>query len=174
MQFNVHIEHLCRISDIFSLFSYLTEKTEPKYSFFLESVEESKKETLFSFICLEPDYLISIKEGNFKYVDILTERGDIIKEHLESRELKRSEVDSLFDDRVDYEIEALDILANKFPINESIFPEIFPRRVFFGGYLGYIGYDVVAPWVGFKSRAQTPDAMLGMNTKVLIYNHKTV
>ncbi len=171
LQFDMHIKHLGDGYDIFNFFKYLIDDLEPRYYFLLESVDEFSTEPLFSFICLEPNYILKINNGH-KTEEILTEHGAQILDDLNSLEL-RDNGDRLFDDRSDYRIEALDILSQHFPSNTSSFPEIFPRRVMCGGYLGYLGYDIVAPVVGFKSTAKTPDIMMGMHTKVLIYNHKT-
>jgi anthranilate synthase component 1 len=56
-------------------------------------------------------------------------------------------------------------------------PELFPRKIFSGGLLGYIGYDVVAPFVGYEPSANMrdkfPDILMGLFTKVLAYSHST-
>ncbi|MFX0141283.1 MAG: anthranilate synthase component I family protein, partial [Candidatus Hodarchaeota archaeon] len=67
----------------------------------------------------------------------------------------------------------LDLLEKLTPLEEHGFYEIFPRNVFYGGYLGYIGYDIVRDWVGFTRKTNFPDVMVGMHTKVLIFNHRT-
>jgi anthranilate synthase component 1 len=39
--------------------------------------------------------------------------------------------------------------------------------------LGYIGYDAVAPYVGYKSTSEFPDVLMGLYTKVLVYSHES-
>jgi anthranilate synthase component 1 len=55
-------------------------------------------------------------------------------------------------------------------------PELFPRKIFSGGLLGYIGYDVIAPYVGYKPQQISnmfPDVIMGFFTNVLAYSHST-
>ncbi len=105
------------------------------------------------------------------FPDIMTERGERIVEYIMSEGAEENRRDTTFDDRVDYNIGALNILSSAFPSNTTQRPEIFDRQVFYGGFLGYLGWDILAPWAGFKKRAKTPDLLLSFNTKVLIYDH---
>ncbi len=174
MEFNFHIETLGTFSDIYSLFKHLNYDLELKQSFFLESVQEESKELLFSFICLEPDYILEIKNNKYKFKELKTEKGETIKAFLESSEnLDKSKHYDNFTDKVVYNVKALDLLETLTPLEEHGFYEIFPRNVFYGGYLGYIGYDIVNEWVGYTKKSKFPDVMVGMHTKVLIFNHKT-
>ncbi|NHI93464.1 MAG: anthranilate synthase component I family protein [Candidatus Lokiarchaeota archaeon] len=174
MNFNLHLELLGQNYDIFNLFSHLTEDLDAKNSFLLESVQENTRETLYSFICLEPDFIVEIRKDKAKVRDITTERGHKILDEINSREINiSSNANDLLDDQVKYNMEALDALQKYVVFTKKSFREIFPRNVFYGGYLGYIGYDTVAPWVKFTSRSPYPDILMGMQTRVLIYNHKT-
>lgn len=174
LEFNFHIDTLGKYSDVYSLFKYLNQDLELNHSFFLESVEDESKKLLFSFICLEPDYILEIKNNNYKFKEILTEKGENIKSYLESRELMdKDEIEDDFNDKVIYNVKALDILEKLTPLNEHSFHEIFPRNIFYGGYLGYIGYDIVNDWVGYSRKTDFPDVLVGMHTKVLIYNHRS-
>jgi len=174
MEFNFHIETLGKYSDIYSLFKYLNYDLELEQSFFLESVQEESKELLFSFICLEPDYILEITNNKYKFKEMKTEKGEAIKAFLESNEnLDESKEYTNFKDKVIYNVKALDLLEKLSPLDEHGFYEIFPRNVFYGGYLGYIGYDIVSDWVGYSKKTKFPDVMVGMHTKVLIFNHRT-
>ncbi|MFX1451641.1 MAG: anthranilate synthase component I family protein [Promethearchaeota archaeon] len=174
MEFNFHIETLGKYSDIYSLFKYLNYDLELEQSFFLESVQEESKELLFSFICLEPDYILEITNNKYKFKELKTEKGEAIKAFLESNEnLDESKEYTNFKDKVIYNVKALDLLEKLSPLDEHGFYEIFPRNVFYGGYLGYIGYDIVSDWVGYSKKTKFPDVMVGMHTKVLIFNHRT-
>lgn len=173
MEFNFHIEFLGKFSDIFLLYKHLNEDLELKYSFLLESAQEDTKDLLFSFICLEPDYILEIKNNEYKFKEILTEKGENIKSYLESSKIHDIKSEENYIDKVIYNIKALDTLEKLCPINDQNFREIFPRNIFYGGYLGYIGYDVVNEWVGYTSKTNFPDILVGMHTKVLIFNHKS-
>jgi anthranilate synthase component 1 len=81
-----------------------------------------------------------------------------------------------FDDNVIFDIPALDILKKMIPISRSAMPELFPRKIFSGGLLGYVGYDVIAPYVGYKPQKISdvfPDVIMGFFTNVLAYSHST-
>ena len=82
----MHIKHLGDGYDIFNLFKYLIDDLEPRYYFLLESVDEFSTEPLFSFICLEPNYILKINDGH-KTEEILTEQGVQILDDLNSLEL---------------------------------------------------------------------------------------
>jgi len=174
MNFNFHLELLGQKYDIFNLFNHLISDLEVEYSFLLESVQEETRETLYSFICLEPDFILEIKNGKLKIRTVLSERGEKILEEINSTETKPFiESNGSFNDQVKYDMKAFDELQKYVFFNKNAFREIFPRNVFYGGYLGYIGYDSVASWVKFNSKSSYPDVLLGLHSKVLIYNHKT-
>jgi anthranilate synthase component 1 len=78
-----------------------------------------------------------------------------------------------FKDNVDYNMVALDTLSHLTPYSNLPFTELFPRNIFYGGLLGYIGYDVVAPYVGYQAVSEFPDILMGLFTKVLVYSHKS-
>jgi anthranilate synthase component 1 len=169
MKIEQKVEILGKNFDVFSLFKHLTEKLDTKYSFLLESIGD-KNRPLYSFICFEPDYILNIKNESVKVENLKTERGEMILQQLKRNE-DETTAEAAFDDRVEYKIKALDAISEYFPKEIVPKPKIFPRHVFYGGYLGYLGYDIVAPWVGFESKAKIPDVMLGMHTTVLIYDH---
>ncbi|MFW9989513.1 MAG: anthranilate synthase component I family protein, partial [Candidatus Odinarchaeota archaeon] len=78
-----------------------------------------------------------------------------------------------FKDNVDYNVIALDTLSHLTPYSNLPFTELFPRNIFYGGMLGYIGYDVVAPYVGYNSTSEFPDILMGLYTKVIVYSHQS-
>jgi len=160
--------------EAFYLYKHLVEKLEPSCSFLLESVHEETRKPQYSFICFEPDYLLKIKNTQVKITNMTTARGEKILQHIEAtKETKNNQVKvkDRVDDRVKYDIKALDLLEKYFPKSNTQRPEFFPRQVFFGGYLGYLGYDIVAPWVGYRPNHETPDAIQAMQTTVLTYDH---
>ncbi|MEM3736533.1 MAG: chorismate-binding protein [Candidatus Bathyarchaeia archaeon] len=164
------VEFLGRNFEVFSLFKHIIDRCPSNYSFLLESIGDEDK-PLYSFICLEPDYLLRVKGDRVEVEDIFNERGEALfaeMGEIGSRTLVRATVD----DRVENRIEALNILAKRIPQVKLARPDIFPRQVFYGGYLGYLAYDIVAPWVGFTSRAETPDLLLGLHSRVIVYDHK--
>lgn len=177
MEFDIHIEKLGAINsiDIFGFYKHLVNKYDLKNHALLESASENTKETLYSFIALEPDFMLEINEDKFKIYDITTARGESIKDYVESKDPaeERPHNPLPFKDNVDYNMVALDTLSHLTPYSNLPFTELFPRNIFYGGMLGYIGYDVVAPYVGYKSSSEYPDILMGLYTKVLVYSHKS-
>jgi len=174
MNFNFHLELVGRNFDIFALYEHLVKDLDLNYSALLESVEENTRETLYSFICIEPDFIFEIDKGKSKIRNVFTERGEKIIEEINSREIKNNGINNItLDDRVNYDMRSLDELQKYVIFDGNVFREIFPRNVFYGGYLGYIGYDTVASYVKYEPNSSYPDVLMGMHTKVLIYNHKT-
>lgn len=177
MEFDIHIEKLGAINsiDIFGFYKHLVNKYDLKNHALLESASENTKETLYSFIALEPDFMLEINEDKFKIYDITTARGESIKGYIESKDPaeERPHNPLPFKDNVDYNMVALDTLSHLTPYSNLPFTELFPRNIFYGGMLGFISYDVVAPYVGYKSTSEFPDVLMGLYTKVLVYSHKS-
>lgn len=175
MEFDIHIEKIGELNDIFGFYKYLVKKDDLKKHVLLESASENTKETLYSFIALEPDFMLEIKDDKFRIYDITSARGDSISEYLGSRDPaeERPHNPLPFKDNVDYNMIALDTLSHLTPYSNLPFTELFPRNIFYGGMLGYIGYDVVAPYVGYNPTSEFPDILMGLYTKVLVYSHKS-
>ncbi len=175
MEFDIHIEKIGELDDIFGFYKYLVNKYDLKKHALLESASENTKETLYSFIALDPDFMLEINEDKFKIYDITTARGETIKEYLESKDPaeERPHNPLPFKDNVDYNMVALDTLSHLTPYSNLPFTELFPRNIFYGGMLGYIAYDVVAPYVGYKSTSEFPDVLMALYTKVLVYSHSS-
>jgi len=175
MEFDIHIEKIGELDNIFGFYKYLVGKYDLKKHALLESASESTKETLYSFIALDPDLMLEINEDKFKIFDVTTARGESIKNYVESKDpaKERPHNPLPFKDNVDYNMVALDALSHLTPYSNLPFTELFPRNIFYGGMLGYIGYDVVAPYVGYKSSSEFPDILMGLYTKVLVYSHKS-
>jgi anthranilate synthase component 1 len=175
MEFGIHIEKIGQLNDIFGFYKYLVNKNDLKKHVLLESASENTKETLYSFIALEPDFMLEINGDNFKIYDITSERGENIKNYVESKDPaeERPHNPLPFKDNVDYNMVALDTLSHLTPYSNLPFTELFPRNIFYGGMLGYIGYDIVAPYVGYKSTSDFPDILMGLYTKVLVYSHRS-
>ncbi len=173
MEFDIHIEKIGELENIFEFYKYLVKKYDLKKHALLESASENTKETLYSFIALDPDFILEIKEDQFKMYDITSARGETIKEYMESKDPveERPHNPLPFKDNVDYNMLALNTLSRLTPYSNLPFTELFPRNIFYGGMLGYIGYDVVAPYVGYKSTSEFPDIMMALYTKVLVYSH---
>ncbi len=157
--------------EVYSLYHHLRQSFNATYSFLLESIDVGTKAKLFSYLCLEPDFLLQIDREQPSFPEILSERGEVIVDYILQEEEEERPREKNFDDRVEYNIEAIDILSKAFPNTDVVKPEIFDRQVFYGGYLGYLGWDILAPWAGFQDRAKTPDILLAFNTRVLIYDH---
>ncbi|TXT62846.1 MAG: Anthranilate synthase component 1 [Promethearchaeota archaeon] len=175
MEFDIHIEKLGELDDIFGFYKYLVNKYDLKKHALLESASENTKETLYSFIALDPDFMLEIKEDQFKMYGITTARGENIKDYVESKDPTKERIHNQlpFKDKVNYNMVALNTLSRLTPYSNLPFTELFPRNIFYGGMLGFISYDVVAPYVGYKSTSEFPDVLMGLYTKVLVYSHKS-
>jgi anthranilate synthase component 1 len=177
MDLNLNIQKLGKVNDIFGFYNYAIDHFESKNHVLLESVNETSQEMLFSFIGLKPDLMIKVIGDEMKIYDITTEKGEKMKKLCEESPHEKFKDDRPFEDTVPMNIPCLDKLKAFFPITRSAMPELFPRKVFSGGLLGYIGYDVVAPFVGYKPNEkiqdQFPDAVLGLFTNVLAFSHTT-
>ena len=175
MEFDIHIEKVGQLNDIFGFYKYLVNKNDLKKHVLLESASENTKETLYSFIALEPDFMLEVNGDKFKISDVTTARGENVKNYVESKDIseERPHNPLPFKDNVDYNMVALDTLSSLTPYSNLPFTELFPRNIFYGGMLGYIGYDVVAPYVGYTSTSEFPDILMGLYTKVLVYSHKS-
>ncbi|MBD3341477.1 MAG: anthranilate synthase component I [Candidatus Lokiarchaeota archaeon] len=175
MEFDIHIEKIGELDDIFSFYKYLVDKYDLKNHALLESSAINVNETLYSFIALKPDFMLEINGKDFKIFDITTARGENIKSYIESKDptIERPQNPLPFKDNVEYNMVALDTLSHLTPYSNLPFTELFPRNIFYGGMLGYIGYDVVAPYVGYKSNSEFSDILMGLFTKVLVYSHKS-
>ncbi|MFW9875576.1 MAG: anthranilate synthase component I family protein [Candidatus Thorarchaeota archaeon] len=175
MEFDIHIEKIGELDNIFAFYKYLVEKDDLRKHVLLESASGNMKETLYSFIALDPDFMLEINEDKFKIYDITTERGENIKDYVESKDIseERPHNPLPFKDNVDYKMIALDTLSSLTPYSNLPFTELFPRNIFYGGMLGYIGYDVVASYVGYKTTSEFPDILMGLYTRALVYSHKS-
>ena len=176
MEFDIHIEKIGQLDgDIFGFYKYLVKSYDLKKHVLLESSSENTNETLFSFIALDPDFMLEINGDHFKMYDITTARGEKVKDYVESKDIseERPHNPLPFKDNVDYNMVALNTLSSLTPYSNLPFTELFPRNIFYGGMLGYIGYDVVAPYVGYTSTSEFPDILMGLYTKVLVYSHKS-
>ncbi|MHA1147465.1 MAG: anthranilate synthase component I family protein [Promethearchaeota archaeon] len=175
MDFDIHIEKLGTLKDIFGFYKYLVKKNDLQKHVLLESASENTKEALYSFIALEPDFMLEIKGENFEIYDITSERGENIKSYVESKDPseERPHNPLPFKDNVEYNMVALDTLSSLTPYSNLPFTELFPRNIFYGGMLGMISYDVVAPYVGYKATNEFPDVLMGLYTKVLVYSHQS-
>lgn len=177
MDLNINIQKLGKTNDIFGFYKYLTRDHVSKNSVLLESVGEQSHEMLFSFIGLEPDFMVKVTGDKLDYYAILTETGEKIKEEGGSAPADEETYQMPFEDEVALPLKGLDILKDIFPISRSAMPELFPRKIFSGGLLGYIGYDVVAPYVDYtpssKTKVEFPDIVMGFYTTVLSYSHTT-
>lgn len=175
MEFDIHIEKIGQLDDIFEFYKYLVKRYDLKKHVLLESSAENTNETLFSFIALDPDFMLEINKDHFKIYDITTARGENIKDYVESKDIseERPHNPLPFKDNVDYNMVALNTLSSLTPYSNLPFTELFPRNIFYGGMLGYIGYDVVAPYGGYTSTSEYPDILMRLYTKVLVFSHKS-
>ena len=175
MEFDIHIEKIGTLDDIFGFYKYLVKKDDLNKHVLLESASENTKESLYSFIALEPDFMLEINQDQFKIYDITSERGENIRNYVESKDPaeERPHNPLPFKDNVEYNMVALDTLSHLTPYSNLPFTELFPRNIFYGGMLGMISYDVVAPYVGYSSRSEFPDVLMGLYTKVLVYSHQS-
>ncbi|HEC37292.1 MAG TPA: anthranilate synthase component I family protein, partial [bacterium] len=160
---------------IFGFYKYLVSHYDLKKHVLLESSSENNNETLYSFIALEPDLMLEVNGETYRIFDISTARGDNIKDYVETKDIseERPHNPLPFKDNVEYNMVALDTLSSLTPYSNLPFTELFPRNIFYGGMLGYIGYDVVAPYAGYKSTSEFPDVLMGLYTKVLVYSHQS-
>lgn len=171
MQIRNNVQIIGHDYDVFSLFTHLQSRIEPKFSFLLESIE-SRNKPLYSFLCFDPDYILEIRNGATRISSVNTERGERILSARNSQERITQKKSTAIEDFVENRIVALDAVSGKTPSSTSTRPQLFSRQVFYGGYLGLIAYDAVGPWVGFESKAESPEVLLGMHTDVLIYDHR--
>ena len=179
MEFDLNIKKVGKLSNIFEFYKYFGNNyEESKNNILLESVSENSQEMMFSFIGVKPDFIVKVMGEKMDIMNITSEMGDKIKEMGESHEFKyESDYKMPFEDNVSIELKGIDRLKEIIPITKSAMPELFPRKIFSGGLLGYIGYDVVAPYVGYTpsdcSREQFPDIVMGLYSNTLVYSHST-
>jgi len=86
MEFDIHIEKIGELDDIFGFYKYLVSRYDLKKHVLLESSSENTNETLYSFISLEPDFMLEINGKNHKILDVSTARGEKIKEYIETKD----------------------------------------------------------------------------------------
>ncbi|GAB4320241.1 MAG: anthranilate synthase component I [Promethearchaeota archaeon] len=176
VEFDIHIDSLGRVDDVFGFYQFAASNvaSQSPHHVLLESVQDHTKEPLYSFIVLEPDFVLEVRGAEARVHSVATERGDLLQEEAQSHPEDSIKVPPrAFDDRVEYDMPAFDAIKRHFPASKTHFPEIFPRHVFYGGFVGYVGYDVVAPWVGYEPTSPFPDVVLAMATRVLVYSHKS-
>ncbi len=175
MEFDIHIEKIGELDDIFGFYKYLVNRYDLKKHVLLESAAVNTNERLYSFIALEPDFMLEVNSENHRIFDTTTARGENIKDYVESKDIseERPHNPLPFKDNVDYNMVALDTLSSLTPYSNLPFTELFPRNIFYGGMLGYIAYDVVAPYVGYKPTSEFPDVLMGLYTKVLVYSNQS-
>ena len=135
MEFDIHIEKIGTLNDIFGFYKSLIDKYDLKKHALLESASENTKETLYSFIALDPDFMLEIKEDQFKMYDITTARGETIKEYVESKDPaeERPHNPLPFKDNVDYNMVALNTLSRLTPYSNLPFTELFQGISFMAG-----------------------------------------
>jgi len=174
---NINIQKLGTTDEIFGFYKYLTKHCESKNHALLESVSEDSHAMLFSFIGINPDLIVEISGEDLRIRDVTTEIGEKVKAGARSPDAETDDHEMPFEDDVPMNLVALDKLKEMFPISRSAMPELFPRKVFSGGLLGYVGYDVVAPYVGYRPTKEGknvfPDVIMGLFTTVLAYSHTT-
>lgn len=177
MDLNLNIHKIGELNDIFGFYRYAVDKINSKNHVLLESVSEHSHEMMFSFIGLRPEFMVKILGKDLQIYDVISEKGEKLKDICLNGPRELDEEKMAFEDAVPMEIPALDRLKSFFPITRSALPELFPRKVFSGGLLGYIGYDAIAPFVGYtpseKVREMFPDSVMGLFTNVLAYSHTT-
>jgi anthranilate synthase component I len=177
MELNLSIQKLGKTNDIFGFYKHLTEKTESKNHVLLESVEETSHEMMFSFIGIQPDFMLKVLGDQLSIYNIESESGEKMKEMCENGIYEESTYKMPFEDDVPMILPGLDKLKQIFPISKSAMPELFPQKIFSGGLLGYIGYDIVSNYVGYTPSGSVtemfPDIVMGLFTKVLAYSHTT-
>ena len=177
MDFNVNIKKIGQTQDIFGFYKYMSTELDSKNHVLLESVAEHSEDMLFSFIGIKPDFMVKVIGDELNIYDVISERGEKMREFAETTVSDVSDYEMPFQDDVKVSLPGIEKLQKIFPISRSAMPELFPRKVFSGGLLGYIGYDVVADYVGYTP-SQTmqdmfPDIVMGFFSKVLAYSHTT-
>ena len=132
MEFDIHIEKIGILDDVYEFYKYLVERNDLKNHALLESASESTKEALYSFIALKPDFMLEINGDTFKIYDITTARGETIKEYVESKDPaeERPHNPLPFKDNVEYNMTAIDTLSHLTPYSNLPFTELFPRNIF--------------------------------------------
>ncbi|UYP47036.1 Isochorismate synthase MenF [Candidatus Lokiarchaeum ossiferum] len=177
MELNLNIQKIGNTKDIFGFYRYLTSQIDSKNHALLESIDLNSQEMHFSFIGLQPDFMVKVLNNNLKIYDIQTEKGEKMIDMCTDHKFSDLNGVQSFQDEVPVTLPGIDRLKDIFPISNSAMPELFPQKIFSGGLLGYIGYDVVSPYVGYESsdamQAMFPDIIMGMFTKVLAYSHTT-
>jgi len=99
--------------DVHSLFQHLNLKLEPANSFLLESIE-GRNRPVYSFIALEPDYILSVKNSRARLSDVRSEAGEKLR-NLPPKMAVKGQIQTTVQDRVENRIEALDTLATYIP-----------------------------------------------------------
>ncbi|MHA1341183.1 MAG: anthranilate synthase component I family protein [Promethearchaeota archaeon] len=177
MDLNLNIKKIGKLKNIFGFYRYLAENYESKNHALLESVGGDSHEMLFSFIGLKPDFMIKVIDDKLEIYDIESETGEKIKEIIDSGGFENKfEYNLPFEDDVPLNMPGIDLLKNVIPISKSAMPELFPRKIFSGGLVGYIGYEAAAPYIGYKPtkiQEDFPDILMGFFTNVLTYSHST-
>ena len=84
MEFDIHIEKIGELDDIFGFYKYLVTHYDLKKHVLLESSSENSNEVLYSFISLEPDFMLEINGKSHKIFDISTARGERIKDYIDT------------------------------------------------------------------------------------------
>jgi len=60
MEFDIHIEKIGELDNIFGLYRYLVKYYELKKYALLDSASENTKETFYSFIAMQTDFILEI------------------------------------------------------------------------------------------------------------------
>lgn len=177
MELNINIQKLGLTNDFFQFYKHVIDATGARTHALLESVADDSNQMLFSFAGLNPDLVIEVNGSEARVMDVTTETGERFKASGGSHQPVSRHDDVPFEDDVPVTLEAVDALKAFFPITRTAMPELFPRKVFSGGLLGYVGYDAVASYVGYTpsqaSRDMFPDVLMGLFTTVLAYSHST-
>lgn len=126
------------------------QRNEPPRIFLLESVEGGQHEARYSFIALDPEIMVSSRDGRVKI------------EHRNGAEEIHEDSDP---------IEILKTLMSEY---QPVTDESLPR--FTGGAVGYLGYDAVQYFERIPLRDQEagldwPDLMFGITRKVVVFDH---
>lgn len=177
MELNINIQKLGTTNEFFPFYKHLVTQSGARTHALLESVAEDSHEMLFSFIGINPDLVLEVNGDDLRVREVMTETGEKFKAAAGTISTEKKDYEMPFEDDVPMNLAAIDKLKEFFPITRSAMPELFPRKVFSGGLLGYIGYDAVAPYVGYApsqgSRDLFPDVLMGLFTTVLAYSHST-